>query len=249
MSLDRPADRRISRGYAVICIIATLGLWLAGAAPIAAQETNATVETTVTDTNASPSVVESTAAFDPAQAQIRAWIVRLGPGMVFLLLGIFNVFQMLKSKSPLETAAKVLVNCLGFVLMFWAASTFHVNPTAHVREFLTSPVPVAASALIWFGVVAAVGMFAFLFLLEALGDLTAGRNAMQAVTVFISCVMLYLLWPLLGPLREAARVAETRLFHISTGILIGGMLYLIFLLFDLGKRRPRAGGSKPQVQA
>jgi hypothetical protein len=99
----------------------------------------------------------------------------------------------------------------------------------------------------WYGVVAAVGMFAFLFLLEALGDLTAGRNSMQAVTVFISCVMLYLLLPLLKPLQEAARVAETRLFHISTGILIGGMLYLIFLLFDLGKRKPKAGAPKPQV--
>jgi hypothetical protein len=226
-----------------------VALWLlfAGAVPLSGQETNAVVEATVSDTNAVPSVVEPAPESDASQAKIRAVMVRLGPGMVFLLLGIFNVFQMVKSKSPLETAAKVLVNCLGFVLMFWIASTFNVNPTSHIREFLTSPTPVAASAQMWYGVVAAVGMFAFLFLLEALGDLTAGRNSMQAVTVFISCVMLYLLLPLLKPLQEAARVAETRLFHISTGILIGGMLYLIFLLFDLGKRKPKAGAPKPQV--
>jgi len=27
------------------------------------------------------------------------------------------------------------------------------------------------------------------------------------------------------------------------------MLYLIFLLFDLGKRKPKAGAPKPQVSA
>jgi hypothetical protein len=214
---------------------------------VAAQETNAAVETTLSGTNTGPSVVEEAPATTPSDARIRAIIVRLGPGMVFLLLGIFNIFQMIKSKSLLETAAKVLVNCLGFVLMFWIGSTFNVNPTVHVREFLTSPVPVAPSAQMWYGVVAAVGMFAFLFLLEALGDLTAGRNSMQAITVFISCVMLYFLMPLLAPLQEALRVAETRLFHISTGILIGGMLYLIFLLFDLGKRKSKGGLTKPQV--
>jgi hypothetical protein len=230
------------------CFLVVLWLLLAGAAPLTGQETNTLVEVAVSDTNAVPSVVESAPESNASQARIRAWIVRLGPGMVFLLLSVFNVFQMVKSKSPLETAAKVLVNCLGFVLMFWIDSTFHnMNPASHVREFLTSPTPVAASAQMWYGVVAAVGMFAFLFLLEALGDLTAGRNSMQAVTVLISCVLLYLLLPLLAPLQEAARVAETRLFHISTGILIGGMLYLIFLLFDLGKRKPKAGVAKPQL--
>jgi len=247
MSFGKPSNWLTVRGPAASCYLMVLWLLLAAAAPLTGQETNAMVEATVSDTNAVPSVVEPAPESDASQAKIRAVIVRLGPGMVFLLLGIFNVFQMVKSKSPLETAAKVLVNCLGFVLMFWIGSTFHVNPTSHIREFLTSPTPVAASAQMWFGVVAAVGMFAFLFLLEALGDLTAGRNSMQAVTVLISCVMLYLLLPLLAPLREAARVAETRLFHISTGILIGGMLYLIFLLFDLGKRKPKAGAPKAQV--
>jgi hypothetical protein len=228
-------------------LLAALWLLQAGAAPLSGQETNAMVEAAVTDTNAVPSVVEPTAESDAWSAKTRAWIIWLGPAMVFLLLGIFNVFQMVKSKSPLETVAKVLVNCVGFVLVFWISNTFSMHPTDRIREFLTSPTPVAASALIWFGVVAAVGMFAFLFLLEALGDLTAGRNSMQAITVFISCVMLYLLFPLLWSLPEAVRVAETRLFHISTGILIGGMLYLIFLLFDLGKRKSKPAVSKTQV--
>jgi hypothetical protein len=246
MSFGKPSNWLTVRGPAAF-LLAVLWLLLAGAVPLSGQETNAMVEATVSDTNAVPSVVEPAPESGASQAKIRAVIVRLGPGMVFLLLSIFNVFQMVKSKSPLETAAKVLVNCLGFVLMFWIESTFNVKPSSRICESLTSPMPVTAYAQMWYGVVAAVGMFAFLFLLEALGDLTAGRNSMQAVTVFISCVMLYLLYPLLKPLQEAARVAETRLFHISTGILIGGMLYLIFLLFDLGKRKPKAGAPKPQV--
>lgn len=248
MRSDQPASRLAAWGHIVRCLLAASCLLLEGPTALVAQETNATVETTLTDTNTAPAVVEEAGPTTASDAKIRAIIVRLGPAMVFLLLAIFNVFQMIKSKSLLETAAKVLVNCLGFVLMFWIGSTFNVNPTLHVREFLTSPVPVAPSAQMWYGVVAAVGMFAFLFLLEALGDLTSGRNSMQAITVFISCVMLYFLMPLLAPLQEALRVAETRLFHISTGILIGGMLYLIFLLFDLGKRKSK-GASKPQVQA
>lgn len=249
MSFGEPANCPAARRPAVSCLLAALWLLAAGVAPLTGQETNAVVAASVSDTNAGPSVVEPAATADASEAKIRAWIVWLGPAMVFLLLGIFNVFQMVKSKSPLETVAKVLVNCLGFVLMFWIHITFNVNSTGRIREFLTDPAPVAASALIWYGVVAAVGMFAFLFLLEALGDLTVGRNSMQAITVLVSCVMLYLLFPLLWSLPEAVRVAETRLFHISTGILIGGMLYLIFLLFDLGKRKPKAGAPKPQVSA
>ncbi len=246
MSLGQPSNWLTVRGPAAF-LLAIVWLWLASATPVNGQDTNSAAQATVADTNNVPSVAEPVRTVDESQAKIRAWIVRLGPAMVFLLLGVFNVFQMVKSKSPLETVAKVLVNCLGFVLMFWIGATFHVDPTSHMREFLTTPPPAATSALIWYGVLAAVGMFAFLFLLEALGDLTVGRNSMQAITVFISCVMLYFLFPLLWSLPEAVRVAETRLFHISTGILIGGMLYLIFLLFDLGKRKPKTGAPKAQV--
>jgi len=47
----------------------------------------------------------------------------------------------------------------------------------------------------------------------------------------------------MGMLWDAARLVNTRLFHVSTGMLLGGMLYLILLLFYLGKRKTK--GSFP----
>jgi len=204
----------------VVRCLLLLGL---AALPLLGDETN-----TVARTTESPNIVP---------LQIKHIIVWLGPAMFFFFLGLFNLIQTFRSKSGLETAAKVLVNCLGFVLVFWIWSTFQIEHTRAIEAFLKSPAPQTGSAQIWTGVISAAAMFGFLFALEALGDLTAGRNSLQAATVFLTCVAIYLLAPLITLLAEADRLVESRFYHIAIGTVLGGTLYLIFLLFYLGTRK------------
>lgn len=171
---------------------------------------------------------------------IKNVIVWLGPVMFFFFLGLFNLIQTFRSQSGLETAAKVLVNCLGFVLVFWIWSTFKIEHTRALEAFLKSPAPQTGSAQIWTGVISAAAMIGFLLALEALGDLTAGRNALQAITIFFTCVAIYLLAPLVTLLAEADRLIDSRFYHIAAGTVIGGTLYLIVLLFYLGTRKAKA---------
>lgn len=171
---------------------------------------------------------------------IKNLIVWLGPAMFFFFLGVFNLVQTFRSRSGLETGAKVLVNCLGFVLVFWIWSTFNIDHTRGIEAFVKSPPPQAASAQLWCGILSAAVMVGFLFALEALGDLTAGKNLLQAITIFASCVAIYLLSPLITLLADTDHLVESRFYHIATGVVIGGVIYLIFLLFYLGTRKAKA---------
>jgi hypothetical protein len=45
--------------------------------------------------------------------------------------------------------------------------------------------------------------------------------------------------PLRGLLWDARQLLTARLFHISTGMVIGGMIYVILPLFYLGKRKTK----------
>jgi hypothetical protein len=167
--------------------------------------------------------------------QIKVIILWLGPGMFLVFLGVFNLVQTFKSKTGLETAAKLLVNCLGFLLVFWIWNTFKIEHTKNIENFLTEPAPSSGGAKIWSGAVTAVAMFALLFLLEVVADLTSGNSICQAATVFLSCIAIYLLAPLTLLLQDPGQLQEANFFHIATGLVIGGTLYLIFLLFGLAK--------------
>ncbi len=226
MSFHKPACPVGAWNNASPQVLALLLLLLVAAVRLAGDETNA--------------IVSAPAPLSAVPLKIKNVIVWLGPAMFFFFLCVFNLVQTFRSKSGLETAAKVLVNCLGFVLVFWIWSTFKIEHTRGIEAFLKSPAPQSGSAQIGCGVLSAAAMIGFLFALEALGDLTAGRNALQALTIFVTCVAIYLLAPLMALLGEADRLVDARFYHIATGAVIGGTLYLIFLLFYLGKRKAKA---------
>ena len=212
-------------------IVAMLPLLFLSGVGLAGEETNV-----VTDV----AVPLNPDSLNPVPLTIKHVIVWLGPALFFFFLGVFNLIQTFRSRSGLETVAKVLVNCLGFVLVFWIWSTFKIEHTRSIEAFLKSPAPLTGSAQIWCGVLSATLMIGFLFALEALGDLTAGKNALQALTIFVSCVAIYLLAPLMAMLSHVDQLVSTRFYHIAIGAVIGGTLYLIFLLFYLGTRKAKS---------
>jgi hypothetical protein len=235
-----------------LCLLASFCLFFLPLLTGIARETNGVAALSATDSATAPALTNANATNvlsgtpprpESSPTEIKVVIFWLGPSLLFLLLALFNLAQMFRSKSGQETLAKGLVNCLGFVLVFWLWNTLGIDHTRGLRAYLTSPAPPGASAQVWSGVASAAAMFAFLFVLEALGDLTAGKSYFQATTVFLSCVGLYLLSPLMGLLWNATHLLNSRLFHISTGMLIGGIFYVILLLFYLGKRKSK--GSFP----
>jgi hypothetical protein len=229
-----------ARSMPLLLALSWLGLFAAPKLPLSGQETHAdTAAGTVTNVMATNPVAAPVTPPDSSPNDVKIVILWLGPLMLFLLLAMFNLAQMFRSRSGQETLAKALVNALGFVLVFWIWTTFGIDHTRGLRAYLTGPAPLGASAQVWCGVASAAAMFAFLFVLEALGDLTAGNSYLQAGTVFLSCVALYLLSPLMGLLWDARQLLTARLFHISTGMVIGGMIYVILLLFYLGKRKTK----------
>ena len=227
------------RGLALLALLIAPVLPLRGGEPGPATTHPAAVTRVLTNGVATNAVADVPPPLDSSPNEIKIVFFWLGPLMLFLLLAMFNLAQMFRSRSGQETLAKALVNCLGFVLVFWLWTTFGIDHTRGLRAYLTSPAPPGASAQVWCGVASAAAMFAFLFVLEALGDLTTGNSYLQATTVFLSCVALYLLSPLMGLLWDAPRLLSSRLFHISTGMVIGGILYVILLLFYLGKRKTK----------
>jgi hypothetical protein len=236
--IGSPARRLARTGAAMLVLLAAVSL--------AAEGTNDAVTNLIPSSAVTTNLVATNTVATPVAAPnavplyVKNLIVWLGPAMFFFFLGVFNLVQTFRSRSGLETAAKVLVNCLGFVLVFWIWSTFNIDHTRGIEAFVKSPPPQTASAQLWCGILSAAVMVGFLFALEALGDLTAGKNLLQALTIFVSCVAIYLLSPLITLLADTDHLVESRFYHLATGTVIGGVLYLIFLLFYLGTRKAKA---------
>ena len=159
----------------------------------------------------------------------KAFILILGPIKVSLSLVLFIAYQTFKSTHVYHTTAKVLVNCLALILFFWIGDTLASDSTSTFKAFLVAPAATDALSKLGLGFGAASVFFALFLALEAIAKASKDHGVIQAITVFASTITLCILGPTIFPISDVGTLAKSNHFHLSMGVVIGALCFMISL--------------------
>ena len=159
----------------------------------------------------------------------------LGPLKVAISLVLFTIYQTFRSAHPNHTAAKVLTNCLALILFFWVGESIAADKSSTFKVFLLENAPATTFAKLFLGGLSAVLTYGAFRLLEFVAIESQNHGVVQAMTVFVSTLILCVLISTMLSHKHVEEPAAVNQYQISVGIIVGSLLFMIAFLFRYSK--------------
>lgn len=187
----------------------------------------------------------------PKGAWLTASIVAMILGMVKIILSfvIFILILIVRSASWPERAAKIIATSLAVILVFWLSNSLTLGFSRSVNDIILAPASTTALGKLGTGVLAAIIMWALLWVLDTLASASRGHAYLQTGYVLVSTSVVTILIPIFLSLEDVPNIFGYRFFDLILGVVVGGVCWIVQrLLIEAEKRqRRRVAQARPVV--
>jgi hypothetical protein len=169
-------------------------------------------------------------------------LVAMVAGMVKVVLSfvVFTLILIFQSSSWPERVAKILATSFAVILVFWMSSGITVGFSRSLNDVLLARGATSPFGKLGTGLLAALLMWTFLWILELFVVGSKGYPYLQTVYVVVSSAVVTVLIPLFLTLEHAPNLFGYRVFDLSGGVVLGGVGWLMQrLLIEAEKLRRR----------
>lgn len=179
----------------------------------------------------------------PPKGKLRTFsLAAMVAGMVKVVLSfvVFTLILILQSSSWPERFAKILATSFAVILVFWMSSAITMGFSRSLNDVLLATGATSPFGKLGTGLLAALLMWTFLWVLELLVVGSKGHPYLQTLYVVVSSAVVTVLIPLFLTLEDAPNLFGYRVFDLSGGVVLGGVGWLVQrLLIEAEKLRRR----------